>query len=171
MSASAPVAVAEDLAVAGLAGYLGTKVMEPVSQKLYELEPESARAREDAVRPGPPYRIAAEKLTGLVGLRLDEQQLDRAALVFHYGLGVSWAPLYGLLRRGRRMRPITAGLVAGAAMSLIVDELITPAFGFSAPNLDYPLVTHLRGVAVHLVYGLAVAAVTETAWALRHRRP
>jgi hypothetical protein len=32
-------------AIAGLAGYVGTKVMEPVSQKLYELESEQARAQ------------------------------------------------------------------------------------------------------------------------------
>jgi hypothetical protein len=56
-------------------------------------------------------------------------------------------------------------------MSLIVDEGLTPALGFSAPNRAYPLVTHLRGVAAHLVYGLTVAAVTETAWTLWRRRP
>jgi hypothetical protein len=41
-----------DLALSAAAGYLGTKAMEPVSMKLYELEPAEARAREDAVRPG-----------------------------------------------------------------------------------------------------------------------
>jgi hypothetical protein len=171
MSASTPAAVMEDLAVAALAGYLGTKAMEPVSQKVYELESDSDRAREDAARPGPPYRIAAEKTTHLVGLHLNNQQLDRAALVFHYGLALSWSPLYGLLRRATRVRPIPAGLATGTLMSLLVDELMTPAAGFSAPNRAYPLATHLRGVAAHLVFGLAVAAVTEAAWWLRGRRP
>ncbi|MBW0108227.1 hypothetical protein I4I84_05665 [Pseudonocardia sp. KRD-182] len=44
----------EDLGVAALAGYLGTKAMEPVSQTLYELESDTDRAQEDAARPGPP---------------------------------------------------------------------------------------------------------------------
>lgn len=162
---------AEDLGVAALAGYLGTKAMEPVSQKLYELESDTDRAQEDAARPGPPDRIAAEKLTRLAGIDLSDAQLDRASLVAHYGLAISWAPLYGLLRRTTALRPITAGLATGAAMSVLADELMTPAFGFSAPNLDYPLITHLRGIAAHLVFGLAVAAVTETAWSLRGRRP
>ncbi len=56
-------------------------------------------------------------------------------------------------------------------MSAIVDEGLTPALGFSAPNLGYPLATHLRGVIAHLVFGLAVAAATETAWAALRRRP
>ncbi len=45
--------------------------------KLFELEPEEARQREDAVRPGAPYQIAAEKLTRVFGLDLSEQQLNR----------------------------------------------------------------------------------------------
>lgn len=56
-------------------------------------------------------------------------------------------------------------------MSLIVDEGITPLAGFSAPNRDYPAVTHLRGFAAHLAFGIAVAAVTETAWTILGRRP
>jgi len=163
--------IAEDLSVTALAGYLATKVMEPVSQKLYELQSERDRAHEAAARPGPPDRIAAEKLTALVGLQLSEEQLDQAAPVFHYGLAISWAPLYAVLRRATRLRPVAAGLATGSAMSLLVDELITPAFGFSAPNREYPLVTHVRGFAAHLVFGLALAAITETSWALCGRRP
>lgn len=44
----------EDLAIAWVAGAVGTKAMEPVSMKLYELESEQDRARENAARPGPP---------------------------------------------------------------------------------------------------------------------
>ena len=160
-----------DAGLSAAAGYLGTKAMEPVSMKLYDLEPTAARAREDAVRPGPPYRIAAQKLSTLAGFKLSEKQLDRLSLVFHYGLAVQWAPLYPLLRRRTSMGPVASGLVTGAAMSVVADELMTPAFGFSAPNLDYPLVTHVRGVAAHLVFGLAVAAVVEIGWVLTRARP
>lgn len=164
-------AVTEDLAAASLAGYLGTKAMEPVSMKLYELESEQDRARENTARPGPPYRIAAEKTARLLGLQLSEQQMQQSAMLFHYGLAVSWAPVYAVLRRRGRLRPIPAGLAMGSAMSLIADEGITPALGFSAPNRAYPLVTHLRGYLAHLAFGLGVAAVTEVAWFLRGRRP
>ena len=68
----------------------------------------------------------------LVGLDLSEQQLDQVALGFHYGLAIFWAPIYGLLRRIARMRPIPAALITRTAMSVLADELMTPAFGFSA---------------------------------------
>jgi hypothetical protein len=160
-----------DLALAPLAGYVGTKVMEPVSSKLYELESEQDRRREDEARPGAPYAIAARRAADLLGLTLTDKQHERLALAFHYGLAVQWAPLYPLLRRRTSLGPVAAGLATGAAMSLVADEMMTPALGFSAPNRAYPLSTHVRGFVAHLVFGLGVAALTETGWRLLRQRP
>jgi len=154
--------VVADLGVGLVGGYVGTKLMEPISMKLYELEPEQDRQREDAVRPGPPYEIAAKKTLGLLGIQPNEQQLTYAGLAFHYGLGMSWGPVYLALRRLTGWSAPVAGLATGAAMSLLVDEGMTPLLGFSAPNRAYPLVTHLRGVTAHLVFGLGVALTAET---------
>lgn len=90
--------------------------------------------------------------------------------MFHYGLAVSWAPTYALLRRHTSFGPVAAGLASGAAMSALVDEGLTPALGFSAPNRAYPAAAHLRGVVAHLAFGLAVAAVTEAGWRVLRRR-
>lgn len=151
-----------DAAVVAASGFVGTKVMEPVAMKLYEMEPDAARRQEDEARPGPPYTIAAKKTTEIVGLDLSERQVRTLGKVgFHYGLGIGWAPVYLLLRRKAGMTPLGAGLATGAAMSLLVDEGMTPLLGFSAPNQAYPLVTHLRGFVAHLAYGLGVAATTE----------
>lgn len=158
-----------DVALATAASYVGTKAMEPVSMKLYEMESAADRERGDAVRPGPPYRVAAEKITRSLGLDLNDQQLDRLSLVLHYGLAAQWAPLYPVLRRSTRLSTPVAGLATGAAMSIVADELMTPAFGFSAPNLEYPLSTHVRGFLAHLVFGLAVAVSVETGWAVFRR--
>jgi hypothetical protein len=163
--------VAEDLAIATAAGYIGTKAMEPASMKLYELQDEQARRQEDEARPGPPYEIAATKIARLLGGRLEGKALDRGSLAMHYGLAIGWAPVYALLRRRGGIPPLGAALIGGASMSLLVDEGLTPALGFSAPNKAYPLVTHLRGFTAHLAFGVAVAAVYELAWALRGRRP
>jgi uncharacterized membrane protein YagU involved in acid resistance len=152
------------LAEAGIgliSGYVGTKVMEPVSMRLYQWEPEEARRREDEVRPGPPYKIAAEKTAQLAGVRLEGRPLEMAAMGFHYGLGMSWGVVYEAVRGTTGMNRVAAGLLTGAAMSLIVDEGVTPLLGFSAPNRAYPLVTHVRGFVAHLAFGLGVAASAE----------
>ena len=162
--------VLTDVALSPVAGYLATKAMEPVSMLLYEPESDADRQREDAVRPAPPYRIAAEKTAALAGRQLSEDQSNKASLVFHYGLAISWAPLYPLLSRRAGLSPTAAGLGTGATMSLIADELMTPALEFSAPNGNYPLATHVRGLVAHLAFGLVVAAVYEAAWAFLRGR-
>lgn len=159
-----------DTALSVAAGYAGTKVMEPVSTKLYELERPADRAREDAVRPGPPYQLAAEKAAALLGIELGDEQLSKASMAAHYGLALGWAPLYVVLRRRTGLKPLAAGLATGAAMSVVADELMTPALGFSAPNREYPAVTHVRGFVAHLAFGLGVATVFELGWSLLRRR-
>jgi hypothetical protein len=67
------------------------------AMKLYELEAPSARDKEDAVRPGPPYRVAAEKIAETLGLSLTDEQLERASLGLHYG-----SALRGLLSNGAK---------------------------------------------------------------------
>jgi hypothetical protein len=151
-----------DVGVGMIGGYVGTQVMERVSMKLYELESEEDRKREEEVRPGPPFEIAARKTTEALGIELSEEHLEKAAMyVFHYGLGMSWGPPYAFLRRWTDLNLISAGLLTGAAMSLLVDEGMTPLLGFSAPNREYPLAAHLRGFAAHLAFGLGVAGTVE----------
>ena len=145
-----------------LAGYVGTKAMEPVSSALYNLEPAAARQQEDAVRLGDPYDIAAQKTAALFGVTLSDGQQKLLSLVFHYGLGMGWGVTYPLLRQYTALGPVAAGLLSGVTMSLLVDEGLTPALGFSAPNAAYPLATHARGFVAHLAYGLSVAVAAET---------
>lgn len=99
----------------------------------------------------------------MLGIGLNEEQLNIASLLFHYGAGMSWGPVYGFLRQRTALPPLWAGLLTGASMSLILDEGLTPALGFSAPNRSYPLITHARGfvVVAHLAFGLGVAATVE----------
>ena len=64
-----------------IGGYVGTKVMTPVTTKLYELAPEEDKQREKAVSPGSPYKIGAQKVAGALGLRPSTEQLDLAAVL------------------------------------------------------------------------------------------
>ncbi len=153
--------VVAEIGIGLISGYVGTRVMEPVTTLLYEWESEEDRKREDAVRPGPPYEIAARKVARLIGIQLNDEQIKKAGMFFHYGIGVSWGPVYTLLRKSTDLHPLPAWLLAGISMWAIVDEGLTPALGLSAPNSAYPLATHIRGFVGHLAYGLGVATSAE----------
>nr|WP_015061134.1 DUF1440 domain-containing protein [Pseudomonas sp. K-62]BAM13970.1 hypothetical protein [Pseudomonas sp. K-62] len=159
-----------DIAVGLAAGLVATKVTEFVQEATYKLMPERAKEREEAVRPGPPPETAARKTAEALGFGLDEKQLMPAAMVVHYGLGLAWGPVYTLLRRHSQMEPLGAGFVTGAAMSLIADEALPPALGFTAPSHDYPTLTHVRGFTNHLIYGAVAAVTAETIYYLTDTR-
>ncbi len=66
-----------DVGVGLIAGYAGTKVMKPVSVKMYEWESDADRQQEDAVRPGSPYDIAARQTTQLLGPQLSDKRIPK----------------------------------------------------------------------------------------------
>ncbi len=59
-----------DAGIGLVGGYISTKVMEPVSRKLYAVESEAEWRREDEVRPSPLFDIAAQKTTQALGVQL-----------------------------------------------------------------------------------------------------
>lgn len=161
--------LALDIGVGLLAGLTATKLTEYGQQALWSVTPEEVQQREQAVRPGPPYRIAAEKIAALTPADLDDEQLARAGMGLHYGSGVLWGTVYCVMRRAAGMESLGAGIAAGTSMSLLLDELVTPALGFSAPNRAYPAATHVRGLIGHLLYGVALAASAEALYSIAAR--
>ncbi|QKT02629.1 hypothetical protein HUS23_01725 [Ectothiorhodospiraceae bacterium 2226] len=153
--------IGTDWAIALAAGYLATKVTEQAQVLLWRATPPSARAREPRLPEGSSARQAARLVCDAAGIEPRPERLGFMKRCIHYGLGLGWGSVYGFLRRRSRMRPLGAGIVAGASMSLIVDETLNPALGITPPSEAYPASAHLRGFASHLVYGLALAGAAE----------
>jgi uncharacterized membrane protein YagU involved in acid resistance len=160
-----------DLAIGLIAGLVATKMYGIAQEALAQPVPQGIKEHEEQLRPEPTSRVAARKIVEGLGYHLDEQRLKLAAMTVHYGLGLAWGPVYGLLRRYGRMRPLGAGFTTGAAMSLVMDEMLVPALGFCPPNRAFPAATHLRGFLNHLVYGATTALIAETAYRLTGTTP
>ena len=161
-----------DVAVGLFAGFVATRVTDLAQGPLRRATPEGAKRREARVSPGPSSsQVAARKIAERLGRPLDDRWLRPAAKAVHHGLGMAWGPVYCLLRRRGGMRPLGAGLVAGAALSLVVDEGLTPALGLSAPNRAYPAATHVRGFLAHLVWGAAAALAAEAIYRVTKTAP
>lgn len=160
-----------DAALVGVAGYGAAKVMGKATTFMYEQQTEEAKQQEKDESYGVAYTVAAKKTAALAGKELSQQQASKAGMGLHYGLAIGWVPVYMVLRRHHGMTPFGAGTATGLSLALVVDEVANPLLGFTPPPQKYPLVTHLRGFAGHLVYGLATAAIVETGWKLLGRRP
>lgn len=150
-----------DMVSAAIAGYVGVKSTNYSAVELNRLMPAGVKAKEAAVREGPTAQVAARKMAALASVHIEGKRLQLAGNVLHYGLGMAWGGVYMAYRRLSGMSPLGAGIACGASLSLIMDEGVSPAFGFSAPDRSFPLTTHLRGLLTHLVFGLTVAATVE----------
>jgi hypothetical protein len=159
-----------DAALVGVAGYGASKVMGKATTFMYEQQTDAAKKQEEDASYGVAYNVAAKKTAALAGKELTDEQASKAGMALHYTLSFGWVPVYMVLRRRFGMTPFGAGAASGLSMALLVDEIGNPLLGFTPPPQKYPLVSHLRGVAGHLVYGLGVAALVEAGWKAAGRR-
>ena len=164
--------LAAGLAKGALAGIVATFVLDRVDWFLYRREPEASRRRTAAVRPqgkDPAHVIATRASQAFGGP--DIPHGHPAGLAVHYAIGIAPAAMYGVLRERVPAVSAGAGLAFGAAVSVLEDEAINPAFGFSAPPQAYPWQAHARGFVSHLVYGLTTELVLRALDTHPRRRP
>lgn len=151
----------QDILIGLASGYAGTKTMSPVTTKLQEMESKQDQDQEKKVSPGVSYELAARDLANRAGLRLDDKEISKVGTGFELGLGLTAGELYVLLRRTTGIGAIPAGILVGLLLFAGIDEGLTPLMGWSAPDSQYPMATHLRGFLGHLTLGLSVAATAE----------
>src|SRR3954452_885453 len=94
-----------DVAAGCVAGIVATKVYGLVQEALYRPMPRDVKRREEQVRPGPSSQVAASRMADGLGYPLDEQERELAGCAVHWGLGMAWGPIYGLLRQARSREP------------------------------------------------------------------
>ena len=116
-----------DLALGAAIGYCASRVMDLATTWYRERQGEASRRREDEVAPGGGLVLAGRALAEAVGRAVTDQEAARIGLVVHRSLGVSYGmAAAALVRRG--IGPLRAGLIAGTAAFLLVDEGVNSAF-------------------------------------------
>jgi hypothetical protein len=89
-----------------------------------------------------------------------ELPADRAALttnIMHWGYGLGWGALYGLVAGSVCPPRIRSGLVFGAVV-WTTDYVVLPLAKLYKPMWEYDAATLARDLSAHLVYGVATAA-------------
>lgn len=153
--------LARDSVIGLMSGYVGVKVMDLATARLYEMTPEEVKEQERKVSRGVAYEVAARDLARRAGVQLSSQQEQWVGTTFHYGLALAAGEMYVLLRRKTSLGPVTSSAATAMLLFLGIDEGLTAFMGWSAPPSAYPVATHVRGLVGHLVLGAAVAATAE----------
>lgn len=145
-----------DVVKGALAGAVATWVMGKATSYLYEQESEATRQSEDDARDGKTaYGVAAEKAAEMAGRELSEEQRAQYGSAIHWALGAGAGAVYGVARRRVRGADLGGGLLFGAAFWAVIDEGANVALGLTPGPAAFPWQAHARGLAGHLVFGVA----------------
>jgi hypothetical protein len=142
-----------------IAGAVATWLMGRITSYMYERENKNAREAEDQARNGrTSYGAAAEKVAGLAGRSLDDQQRERVGSAIHWAIGIGTGAVYAVLRRRFAGVGRLGGAAFGTAFWGVVDEGLVSGLGLTPGPAAFPWQAHARGLAGHLTFGTVTDA-------------
>lgn len=143
-----------------IAGAAGVWVMDQLTWYMYNNEDPKAYLKEKKAQVEGKYaaHAAASKMLNAANVQLNDKELYAAGKTVHYLLGILPGALYGAYRH--RVKGVGAwkGLLYGAGLFILVDELIAPMIGIASGPRAYPWQAHARGLAGHLALGATTDA-------------
>lgn len=143
----------KDLIYGMIGGVLGTMAMEKIAGMLYKVESEEKKKIEESLRKEPPYEVMARRISeNIFGIELSDDNKSRFGRVIHWGYGITWGGLYGVLHDRVPALSKAAGLPFGIAFSLIGDEALNTLLKLTPPPQAFPIDAHVRGLVAHLTY-------------------
>jgi hypothetical protein len=153
-----------------LAGAIGTAAMDVLWFWRYRrhggesrlLDWEFSRGLRDWDQAPAPARLGKQLYEGFFQRELPG---DRAALtnnVMHWGYGIGWGALFGLVVGSARRPRMRFGLLFGPVVWGF-DYVVLPQAKLYKPIWEYDLQTLWQDLSAHIVYGVMTAAVFRAA--------
>jgi uncharacterized membrane protein YagU involved in acid resistance len=133
-------------AVFGLiGGAVGTFVIDQAIAGLKKFQSSEDKNLEKRLTPKQPTDALAERIVG-------EDKEDLVSQAIHWGYGIFWGGVYGVLRDEYPTVAKAFGLPFAAAFTAFGEGLLLPSAGLSAPAHKYPASTLMRDVTAHWAY-------------------
>ena len=159
-----------NLSLGALAGTIATLALSGVSQALSTQENRVSKFQEEWARRGQSAtKVAAKRLASAVGSSPSKAQLKATEGAVHFGIGAGSGAVYGAIRPHLPVPGVVKGLGFGATLWLVADEGLSPALGLTPGPGEFPWQAHARGLASHLVFGLATEGVLSLVDLVRGR--
>jgi uncharacterized membrane protein YagU involved in acid resistance len=150
-------------AAAGLVGGLvGTVVMTEFQEawskasKALKRDGQQSQQQPSAEQSEDATMRAAGKIAVLGGRQLSHAEKAKFAPLVHYSFGTLSGAAYGLAMEKAGVKGgFIPGLIFGAALFALADEIAVPALKLSGKASETPLSGHISAFAAHLVYGVS----------------
>jgi uncharacterized protein DUF1440 len=149
-------------ALAGaIAGLVGAYAMERFQALWAEAEKQARPTQTAGADKDEPTTVkAAERVAETVlHTELSDEVKPVAGEVVHYGMGMFSGAIYGALAEFLPVVRAGNGLVFGAVLWWVADNMAVPAIWLAKKPSAYPTSTHAYALSSHLVYGFVTESV------------
>lgn len=151
---------ADTLAMAltgAVAGVIGVWALDRIDWFMWNRESDDTRQRTIAARPGgePPAQALVTRVKEATGRDPDPRTHETASQAVHYAIGIVPAIAYAFARDRLPGSGAVRGAAFGTALFVGQDEVLNTLTGLGGKPRDYPWTAHARGLAAHMVYGVA----------------
>ena len=148
------------VAMGAAAGAIGVWALDRLDWFLYERMSDADRRRTAAARPRgePPAEALVTFLSSVARTELSPRSHAAASLATHYAIGIAPAIGYALLRDTLPGRGPARAAAYGALLFALQDEGLNTITGLGGRPGAYPWQDHARGLAAHILYGVATEA-------------
>ncbi|MFL5733650.1 MAG: hypothetical protein ACJ78Q_10655 [Chloroflexia bacterium] len=125
-----------------------------------EQKPKSGDDNQD--KPEPSTQIIADRVTtALTGHHVPAEDKPAAGIAVHYATSLFYGGLLGAAASRVPRLGLLAGLLYGAAIWLLLDEITLRLLDIAPDPRKVPARQHLQALGAHFVYGTATALVTR----------
>lgn len=104
-------------------------------------------------------RLIYESLTGYTPRSPEAKEV--LSYLVHWGYGMFQGGMYGALRSQAEGLDLKGGMLYGAGLWLVGDEMAVPALGLQGGPTTVSGVQHLHRLGAHLAYGMGTATATQ----------
>ncbi len=155
-------------ALCGLAAGVGASAVmdiywKIVKETLGDRPEQKPKGKNDGQKEAQPStQIIADKVSeALTGKEVPRKDKAKAGVGVHYATGLIFGALFGIVAAVRPRLGIVGGLIYGAAIWALLDEIALRVLDI-APNPEkVPTSEHVQALGAHLVYGSSTALLTR----------
>jgi uncharacterized membrane protein YagU involved in acid resistance len=171
-TSTAPRSILLTMAMGAAPGAIGVWALDRLDWFLYDRMSDADHDRTRAARPNgePPAEALVTALSAAGGMELSPRTHAAASMATHYTIGIAPAVGYALLRDRLPGHGVARGAAYGALLFALQDEGLNTVTGLGGRPGDYPWQDHARGLAAHLLYGVATEAALNVMEALVERQ-
>jgi hypothetical protein len=152
-----------------IGGAAGTFVLGKVMGLGAKLQsPEDQWIERELKREAPTEALARKAARAGLGVELSRQEKQQLGQAVHWGYGITWGAIYGMMRTRVPVASKMAGLPFGVAFGFLGSGVLLPAFKLTPPATEFPLSSHINGLVSHYAYTATVEGVCAGLEAIDH---